>query len=667
MAAETTETAFADTPEGWASRWHLELRTAKEALADFYKVAQAADDAARDEAKDGGGKRLCLYASSNEVISATLFGRTPQASVSRKFADADDDAARLASEMLERVLNCDIQRADDTFSEATRNAMVDWLNAGLGVEWHRYEKGEAEKTPGEPAKVEPTTGAVLAPEVPERESRPNERVNTDYVYFKDFLWGHAKTWDQVPWVARRVQLSREALRERFPDVGELVPLNAKHITADDDKSGEKAHPWNRADVWEIWHRDSKEVFWVVEGFRQLLDRKEDLLGLQGFFPCQKPLIFNPTNSKFIPIPRYKFIQDLLESIDVATTRISRLVNAAKVRGLYAKELGTAVGKLLQGEENEMHPVDDWALFAEKGGLAGALAYLPLEQIVATLATVTQQRQMDMDLLYQVTGQSDLIRGQQAANGTPGEARIKAKSASVRMQSWQDEIARFASDGQRIRAEIISRHFSPETIVAHSNVMQTTDAQAMDVKTGRPLVDAAVELIKSKFSDYRIEVKPEAINLTDFAALKEERMEVLDVVAGALQRLMPVVQLLGPVGLKLAMGVLKINVAGLKGGSAYESLFDQILAEFEKAQQQAAQNPQQPPPDPKLQAQAMKGQQDLAKIQAELQADAQRIQLEVSADAQREMNQRQQNVMEHAAKTQITAAFKPPQMPGGSQR
>lgn len=665
MSTENVPGQFEDSPEGWARRWHFELKKAREALADFYKAAQAADEAARDESTDRGGRRLCLYASTTQILGDMLFGRTPQASVSRKFADSDDDEARVASEMLERVLNCDIQRADDTFAEATKSAMVDWLNTGLGVQWHRYEPGEEEVIPGEPAIVDPMTGQETVPAVPEQVSRPNERVNTDYVHFKDFLWGQCKTWDQVPWVARRVQMSKEKLAERFNktnDKGEVeediaagIPLNSKQTTPEEDKHSEHQHPWDRADVWEIWHKETRKAYWVVEGYPKLLDSKEDPLQLSAFFPCQKPLIDNPTNSKLVPIPRFKFIQDLENNINKATTRIDKLVDGAKLSGLYAKEMGPIVQKMLKGAEAELHPVDEWAMFAEKGGIAGAILWLPLQEIVATIGVLSNQRREDMDLMYQVEGQSDLIRGQQTQNGTPGEAKIKAKSASVRIQARKDEIARFASDGQRIRSEIISRQFEPQTIIRHSNIERTPDA---------PFAQKAVELLQSRFSDYRIEIKPEAINLTDFTALKAERMETLDGIAGFFQRVGPVVQMLGPQAMELAMEMLKVTLAGIKGGSAYESLIDQHLAKLKQAQEAAAANPQPPPPDPKILAQQMKGQQDLAKVQAELDADIQRAQVDVQADAQREQNQMLFNVKEHQAKTQISAAFKPPTPPNG---
>lgn len=660
-----SESEYLDTPEGWSARWQMELNTARTALKDFYKVAQDVDEALRDEQQDNGGKRLCLYQSGHQTIAAQLYGRMPQANATRKFADADDDAARVAAEMLERILNCDIERADDTFAEATRNAMMDWRGPGLGIQRHRYELGPMDQVDPVPAKADPLTGQELAPAVPASEKKSWERVNTDYVHYRDFLWGMgSRTWP-APWVAFLAQMPREKLVERFgEDIGNKVPLNSKRRDSD-GKDSDKSHPWDRADVWEIWHKETEKVFWVVEGFDQTLDIKEDPLELEGFFPCQRPMMANLTTSKLIPVADYKFAQDLYRSVDTLTTRIGVLAKAVRVAGAYAKEAGTIVEKLVQGGENTLYPVDEWAALMEKGGTQGIIVYLPLEQIVATLTQLRDLRREDIDLIYQVTGQSDLMRGQQTTNGTPGEAKVKAKFGSVRMQAMQDELARFASDGQRIRAEIICKHFSPETIIEHSNIMRTQDAQ---------YAQAAVQLLQSRFADYRIEVKPEAINLTDFAALKAERMEVLDGIAGFFQRMAPVAQAMGPQSQPFILKMLQVSLAGLKGGSAYESIIDQAIHAAEQAAQQAAANPQQAPPDPKVQAQQlkmqgdqMKGQMDMQKESAKLQGDLVRINAEQEADGKREQVQAYWNTQEANAKALVSHALKPPTPPGGTQR
>jgi hypothetical protein len=58
----------------------------------------------------------------------------------------------------------------------------------------------------------------------------------------------------------------------------------------------------------------------------------------------------------------------------------------------------------------------------------------------------------------------------------------------------------------------------------------------------------VELIKSKFSDYRITVNPDSVSLTDFAALKQERGEFAQTIATYFQGMMPLIQMAGAAGM-----------------------------------------------------------------------------------------------------------------------
>lgn len=674
------ESAYADSPSGWASRWQMELETARKELTDagFYKLGHEVDKRLRDEGEVKGEKRLCLFASTNQVIAAMLYGRTPQASVTRKFADADDDVARVASEMMERVLNCDYAPEDDTFASATQNAMKDWRGPGLGVQRHRYELGPMETVPGKEAVLDEMTGQVIAEAVPETQKPSWEKVNTDWVPWDEFLWSQCRVWEQTTWVAFLAKMSKAQLVKLVGEEAAAdVPLNAHHVKHGDDKDADKSHPWDRAAVWEIHDKTNKKVWFVVEGYHKVLvpaglpqgdepgqvsanGGLNDPLGLSGFFPCQRPMMANLTTSKLIPVANYKYTQDLYNSIDTYTTRIDMLSKAVRVAGAYDKTAGSTLENLVKGGENKLYPVDNWAAFAEKGGMRGVVDYLPLDQIVAIMNTLRDLRREDIDLLYQVEGQSDLVRGQQTANGTPGEAQIKAKSASVRMQAMQDEVARFASEGQKIRGEIVSKHFAPETIIQHSNIMHTADAQ---------LAPEAVKLLKSRFADYRIEVKPEAINLTDFAALKEERFEVLTGIATYFGTMQPMMQIAGPASMPYFLKLLQVTVAGLRGSSAYESIIDQWIAEAEKAAKMAAANPQQPPPDPRIQAAQMKMQSDQMKVQAdmvkidkELQADAMRLQLETQAKAAQEREQSRANVQEHLLKQQITNATRPPPLP-----
>ncbi len=656
MGAEATETKdFADTPGGWATRWAMELKAAKKASEKWQEdgakvVKRYLDDRERKSADD---TRWNYFHSGVQMRMAVLYGQVPKVTVGRRFQDADDDVARVAGEQFERLLNTDIEREDDGYSDALQYALEDRLLPGIGFARVRYV-ARMETVPEVPPRLSPE-GVELAPAVPATERKASEDVETDYVNWRDVLWSPCRVWHEARWVGFKSEMSREELIARFQDAGKLVPLNAKRTGDSEDQK--KADPWGRAEVWELWSKEHKRVFWYVEGHPVTLDDKPDPLGLAAFFPCPRPMIANPTTSGFVPRSDYALARDLYNEIDDVSSRITQLERAIAVRGIYdgtAKEVGSLLN---QAMPNQLIPVTNWPAFAEKGGLRGAIDWLPLEQITGALTVLRDYRSELVEALYQLTGDSDIMRGQaQTAGASATEQAIKAKFGSVRMQRLQDEFARFASDLQRLKAEIIAKHFEPQTILERCNCERTAD---------KDLAMQAVQLLKSGLSQYRIEVKPEAVSLTDFAALKQERTEVIASIAQFMTSAAPMAAQ-SPASTPYLLEMLKWMVSGLRGASQIEGVMDRAI---QAAQQAAAQPQQQAAPDPKLIAMQMKGQQDIAKVNAELQADVVRAQVDTQAENAKQEAQMHFNVEEQRRRNLVDRFTKPqqPQAPRNGRR
>jgi hypothetical protein len=653
MSGETLETEFQDTPSEWSRRWTMEFAAARKDITKFHERGDKVIKRYLDERENSknGDTRLNLFTADIQTKQAILYGKIPNVSVSRRFADADDDTARVAGVIMERLLNTDIERDSDNYATALAYVRDDRLLPGLGVARVRYV-AEFEPVPEQPAMIH--NGVEVAPVVPATERKVNESVETDYVHWKDFLWSPSRVWHEATWVAFRADISRKELEARFGDEGKLVPLNSKRNGSVTEEDAKKASPWGRADLWEIWDKGTQSVFFFVEGYNKVLTpvgmptnengSLQDPLGLETFFPCPKPMLANTTTSSTVPRADLTLYQDQYNEIDMVSTRITLLERAIRVVGAYDASNSELKKLLSEHLNNEMIPVQNFASFQEKGGLAGAIVWLPLDQVVNALTTLRDYRRELIDSLYQVTGQSDIMRGQGTQpNVTASEQKIKAKFGSVRIQALQDEFARFASDLQKLKAEIISKHFDEQTILQRCNCEFGPD---------KDLAPQAVKLIKDKFADYRIEVKPEAVSLTDFAALKEERLEVIGALGSYFSMMGPVGQQM-PQAIPYLLEILKWAVAGLRGGSAIEGVLDRAVTQA----QQAAANPQQKPqaPDPKLLVQQAKTQGELQKVQAESQARQMEIQAEVQADAQRERTQGNENIREAMVKHQIGRA------------
>ena len=192
--------------------------------------------------------------------------------------------------------------------------------------------------------------------------------------------------------------------------------------------------------------------------------KDDPLGLEQFFPVPRPLLANATNTTLIPVPFYIQYQDQAIQIDELTQRISMLVKACKVAGLYNAADKNIQRLLDESVENELIPVDNWAAFAEKGGVSGAMSLLPLKEIIGVINELTAVKEKVLAEADRITGITDVMRGTGDARETMGGQRLKSNSAGTRLTHLQNEVARFCRDTIRLMAEVMSIHFSPQSLI-----------------------------------------------------------------------------------------------------------------------------------------------------------------------------------------------------------
>jgi hypothetical protein len=553
-------------------------------------------------------RTLNLFHSNVVTVKSMMYGNMPKIEVDRRFNDANDDVARVAGEILSRILNVDIQDDDGTFSEALRACLEDRLITGLGIARQKYDfKTEQRVTP---AIVDPM-GVELAPQVTE-EYKADEWVDTIYVHWKDVMWSPARTYAEIRWIAYRSYMTKYELAERF---GEKI-ANAIPLSENKTKTEEKeANP--QAEVWEIWCKDSKKVYWLCECYPQLLEESDPPLELDCFFPSPIPLIANCTTSQYIPKSDYVLSQDIYNEIDELQTRISLLTRAIKVVGVYDKSSAEVKRVFNEGVENDLIPVENWAKLSEKGGLAGVIDWIPIDSIVKAVDVLTVKLNEKIQQLYQVTGMSDVMRGVSTPYATAAEQKIKAQFASTRIQAMQDDFARFASDLQSIKVQIIAKYYSPEQIIRQSNIMSTPDAQ---------YAQQAVALIKDPSkSRWRITVRPESLAISDYAQLQNERTEYINALSMFLQSAAPVVQQ-APQASAFLVELLKWGLAGFRGSRQIEGVVDRAIDMLQK------NPPQQKEEDPnaqiKAQAEQIKAQATIQKIQLEMQRDQQEHQMKM---------------------------------------
>jgi len=612
---------FADTPTGMAERWSTELEAAQKELQPFQEKADRITRRYLDKRDDfqENESRVNLFWSTTRVLLSLLYARPPRASVARSFLDAEDDQARVAGQILQRLLNKSFDDNVSTWDAAIRQGIEDWLIVGMGQCWLRYEvETQLEEVS---AQIDPLTGEELVP-ASTYERIVNEDAPVDYIYWRDFFYSPARTFDEVRWVARRVYMTRDQLVARFgEEIGKAVPLtNTK--PKDNNDSQPSNDPFSKAQVFEIWNKEDKRVYWLAKGFDVILDVKDDPLGLDNFFPCPKPLVANATSSNFMPRADYIFAEDQFNELDEINTRICWLTRAAKVAGVYDKSAGDSVGRMFQqAAENQLIPVDNWAMFSENGGVRGKVDFAPIDQITNCIERLRQYRQDKTVQIYEVLGISDVMRGSSRASETATAQQIKAQFGSTRVQLLQFYIAEWVTQALRIKAEIISKHWQPDTIAQRSNIMRTPDAQ---------FAPMAIQLIKDEqLAEYRISVEADSMAAMDWAAERDSAVQFMQGLGAFVSQVVPLTQSTpgaGPYLLRLMQwAVSKFRVSG-----EIEGILDQAVG----AMNQQLQNPPQPQPDPKLLIEAEKIKSNERIAMMETQSDEKVAALKATMELQK---------------------------------
>lgn len=563
---------------------------------------------------DDGGV-FNLFWSNVNILKAALYAKQPRADVSRRHKDAMDDVARVGGLIIERILNLDMDSRSSDFDTSLRHVIEDRLVPGMGQLWLRYEPSFTNQTV-QPV-VDQQTGQTMV-EGGDFEVIGDEHVATDYVHWRDFLWSPARTWREVRWVARGVWMTRGQLKDKFGNsIGTQVPLqnarSSRNTLPEND-------PWSKAQVWEIWSKDDRYVCWKVMGFDKLLGDQKDPLGLDSFFPCPKPLIANVTTSAFVPKSDYQMLRDQYVELDTISARIALLEDAIRVAGIYDKaspQLNQLISNRIQ---NAMIPADNWAMFAEKGGIKGAVDWFPLDMVITALDKLREVKNSLKSDLYDLTGLSDIMRGASVASETATAQQLKAQYGSVRMQFMQGELAEFVQTALSIKAEIMAAHFQPETLIRRSLIDKTPDAR---------FAEAAVQLLRDKrMAVYSLAVDPDTMAMVDYAAEQEARTQCITAIGQFMQAAWPMAQA-KPESVPFLLQIMQWFLAGFKAGKQIEGVLDQAIATMQQA---PPPQQQQSPQDKKAQAEI---QSIEAKTQAEVKGKVVKTQADIALDRQKQ--------------------------------
>lgn len=610
-------------------------------------------------ATDNRDREFQMFWANIEVLKPSIYARPPVPVVVPKFKDRRP-LYQAASELLER---CCIVAFDLTDIDSTMRLVRDDLAVvGRGSPWIRYETG-----------------------------KKGERVCIEQKDRKDFLHGVARNWSEVPWVAAASYMTRAEMRKRFAKTSGKAYQTAEYIdrSDDNDQDGAVHDRKQRAKVWEVWSKVDNRVVWVSNGCDKLLDDGEPHLTLEGFFPCPKPAYATLQRGTLIPVPDFVFYKDQLEEINELTGRIHALAEAVKVRGFYpagAGEIGDAIETAIKSNDDGrvLVPISSWAAFGN-GSAKDTIVWLPIDQIVTTIASLVDLRRQVIDDVYQIMGLSDIMRGATDPKETLGAQQLKSQYGSVRIRDKQSELVRVARDALRIAAEIIAENFSQKTMLDMSQLDLPHDADiakqvAALQEQGKQIAAQAqaqpdpqaiqqaqaqiqqlgqqaqklqetptIEKIVAFLHDQRtrafvLDIETDSTIQPDEDAEKQRRTEFLQVLGTTLGQLGQMVEV-EPASAAFAAQVLKFAIAPFRAGR-------ELDAAIEDFANQMAQKAGQPKQDPA----AAKAEADAQVAQREMQIKERELSLKV-ADDQRKQQAAQLDTEARVAEEQHKAAIR----------
>jgi len=414
-----------------------------------------------------------------ETLLPALFSQTPRPVVVRRFKDEDplgNAASKAAQRMLEFLCDTNVE-GYETFDQSMRFATLDALLPGRCLTSIKYDAESTYPTP---------------PEEGEEEGVPVvqwEQVCTDSRSWNKVYFGYARKWSKVPWLAYEEYMDEEEAEKMFGKeaASKITYTKGEEEDDEEDESGtggrddaEDAQGGRKtALVYQIWDKTGGKVIRYVspqyaDGYLKVDD---DPLGLTGFFNCPRPLQFIEKSNDLLPVAMYKLYENQAKELNRITRRLNRVIEAIKVRGVYDGSLGEEIEKVLKEDDNGLVPTDKSSSLAAEGGLEKAIWFMPIEKLIVVATNLVQAREACKRVIYEITGVSDIIRGQSVASETLGAQKIKESWGTMRLKRLQKEVQRYTRDVLRIMVEIAATKFSERTWAQATGLPFTTEEQA----------------------------------------------------------------------------------------------------------------------------------------------------------------------------------------------
>lgn len=355
------------------------------------------------------------------------------------------------------------------------------------------------------------------------------------------VWSPASSWRDVRWIAVKHYVDRrdlEGLASVNPELNkEKIDEILKQCKVDtesgmlatiggENKAGAPKDGIARAMMLEIWDKVSKRRIYMIVGSPQdqsvktsdampntdnfpsfLIQWEDDPYRLKGFFPFPMFLLWHCHEYFYVPIPQYVFWQKLQQKLGMLQERVHSIADTIKAVGFYEASKKIDVEAISKAKDGQMIPVSIIPTGAG-GQSTGALpiTFLPFSEWTGTLNTMTQVVMFVKQLIEEVSGISDTMRGAPADRETATASSQRFASGGKKIQSRNQSLLRWIRSVFAMLGEAVCENSSAEDLAKMSGFEYREDAFA---KATEHTLEEYLEQLSQEYAQAQEQLQQEA--------------------------------------------------------------------------------------------------------------------------------------------------------------
>jgi hypothetical protein len=550
------------------TKWRNKVEAADTKLGTWREEAKkliALYESMNNERSSTHVRNFNIFYANTETLRTAVYSAEPKPRVVPRFEKQDKLAVK-TSEVLEKALDFEVDESDmnEVMQEAVNSALI----TGFGQVRVVYKP-----MMGTQMVVDPLTGAEQPQPMVAFQKLELELVDYDSVVFEI-----CKKRKAIKWMAFKQYYTKDEMLEKF-QLADGYNMKAYEPSGSKDAGGKSEM---RVCVYQVWDKATRTVFFMADGYDQALLPEQDPYRLENFFPCPLPIQFMKRVGSNVPLPEYNAYKQLAEDLERISKRIAAITGFLKVAGVYDSG-STELSALLTADDGQMLASNMMSL-GEKGGIGKVFELLPMEQIAAVLARLIETREQIKQTIYEVSGISDVMRGQSVASETATAQRIKGNFGTLRVQERQKEVARFARDLIAIMGELIANNYEPHVLEMMTGVkLEPQQMQPMtDPMTGvtqEPSVswpEVMGVMRDDSVRAFTVDIETDSTISADEQEEQQQAVELVTAVTTYITGMAPLVQT-GAVPMDVAKELLMVAVRRFKGVRAFEDALDKWAA------------------------------------------------------------------------------------------